>query len=669
MRPVSLTAVLLAIALLPLSLGLAVNDHNRRQAATERAMDDEAGTRASALEASLARGRTITLIMAHNAAFRGFYLEPGSRASKLRPGSTYIDGANDALVYLESLFPRQIGELCFIDRSGSENARVVHGKRAPVSDLSPDEADNPFFRPTFALRPGQVFQSRPYVSPDTHDWVIGNATPIPLGPARRSVAIVHYELSVESFRRQLRAENGDRYAVSVVDARTGGVIIDGSRPQKVGAPLGVPTDRRFASIAGQTRNEGIARIAGHVAAYRHLRSGTGNANDWILVATAVDPIPGFLASLGAAPLTMLLVALLLMTLGGLTLRASHRELSTAAMSDPLTGLPNRRQLYADLERRTSRTSGEAVLLLFDLDGFKNYNDTFGHLAGDALLARLGQALADAVKGHGRAYRLGGDEFCVLAGGRDRARLELASTAALSEHGDGFAVTASYGAVAIPDEASNAGDAMRLADQRMYAQKSSVRVSAGRQSTDVLLRALTERHPDLEGHLDGVSRLALGVGRRLGLDDEALNQLRVAAELHDIGKVAIPDAIISKPGPLDDHEWAFMRRHTIIGERIVAAAPALGPVAKLVRASHERWDGAGYPDGLAGDAIPLGARIVTVCDAYDAMRADRPYRAARSAEDATAELRRCAGAQFDPAVVEAFVAELAAQALRSSVTSA
>ena len=154
-RQLSLTALIVAIALLALSLGVAVNEHNRHRAAAERAMDGEAATHASTLDASMARARTITLVMAHNAAFRGFYLQPGSRTSKLRRGSTYVDGANDALVYLESLFPTQIGELCFIDRSGSENARVVHGQRAPVSDLSPDEAGNPFFGPTFALRPGR----------------------------------------------------------------------------------------------------------------------------------------------------------------------------------------------------------------------------------------------------------------------------------------------------------------------------------------------------------------------------------------------------------------------------------------------------------------------------------------------------------------------------------
>jgi diguanylate cyclase (GGDEF)-like protein len=670
MRPLSIIALVLSIALLPLGLGVAVNDHNHHQATAQREMDDEAGTHASALEASLARARTITLIMAHNAAFRGFYLEPGSRESKLRPGSTYIDAANDALVYLESLFPTQIGELCFIDRSGSENARVVHGKRAPVSDLSPDEADNPFFLPTFALRPGRVFQSQPYVSPDTHDWVVGNATPIPLGGRKRSVAIVHYELSVESFRRQIRPDEPDDYDLVVVDARTGRVIVDGSRQQHLGAPLGSPGDRRFAELAGGAARAGVTTVDGHVAAYRRLRPGEGNANDWILVAVAAAPSPSFLSDIGAPALAMLAVALVFMTLAAVSFRASRRELETAADSDVLTGLPNRRRLLADLERRVARGAGApAVLLLFDLDGFKTYNDTFGHLAGDALLTRLGHALARAVDPHGRAYRLGGDEFCVLADAGARTELELAAASALSEHGDGFTVTASYGAVAIPDEAAVSGEALRVADQRMYAQKNSGRVGPGRQSTDVLLRAVAERHPDLEGHLDGVADLAVAVGRRLGLESEALECVRLAAELHDVGKVAIPDAIINKPGPLDEEEWAFMRRHTLIGERIVAAAPALGPVAKLVRASHERWDGAGYPDAMAGNDIPLGARIIAVCDTYDAIVSDRPYRRGRSAASAMEELRRCAGTQFDPAVVDAFLAELAGQPLRSSVTSA
>ena len=156
-----------------------------------------------------------------------------------------------------------------------------------------------------------------------------------------------------------------------------------------------------------------------------------------------------------------------------------------------------------------------------------------------------------------------------------------------------------------------------------------------------------------GHSRGLRR-----GGRLELTADRLETIRQAAELHDVGKVGIPDAILSTPGPLDADEWAFMRRHTVIGERIVAGAPALAETARLVRSSHERWDGGGYPDGLGGEAIPLGARIITVCDSFDAMQSVRPYKAGRSTSAALAELRRCAGTQFDPAVVEAFCAVVA-----------
>jgi two-component system, cell cycle response regulator len=150
-------------------------------------------------------------------------------------------------------------------------------------------------------------------------------------------------------------------------------------------------------------------------------------------------------------------------------------------------------------------------------------------------------------------------------------------------------------------------------------------------------------------------LAGEVGRVLGLPEDELVHVRRAAALHDIGKVAIPDAILHAPRGLEPDEWEYMRRHTIIGARIIGAAPELAPVADMVRASHERFDGGGYPDGLAGEAIPLGARIVAVCDSYDAMVTTRPYRDALSVEEALAELRRCAGSQFDPAVVAAFEA--------------
>jgi diguanylate cyclase (GGDEF)-like protein len=339
------------------------------------------------------------------------------------------------------------------------------------------------------------------------------------------------------------------------------------------------------------------------------------------------------------------------------LRASRVEAST----DALTSLGNRRALARALEHELPRATEKdpLVLVLFDLDGFKLYNDTFGHPAGDALLVRLGAGLASFVEGRGTAFRMGGDEFCALLrpGGRAATPLIAGAAAALSEHGDGFAIGCSYGAIHLPAESGDVADALRIADQRMYAQKNAGRTSATRQSKDVLLRALAERTPDGGQDIAGTGDLAEATARELRLAIEEIEQVRHATELRDVGKVAMPDAILAKPGPLDDDEWAFIRRHTIIGERIIAAAPALTRVAGVVRASHERWDGTGYPDALAGEEIPLGARIVAVVDAYAAMTSVRPYAMRRSGEAALAELEACAGTQFDPAVVAAFALAL------------
>ncbi|MDP9294884.1 MAG: HD domain-containing protein, partial [Actinomycetota bacterium] len=198
----------------------------------------------------------------------------------------------------------------------------------------------------------------------------------------------------------------------------------------------------------------------------------------------------------------------------------------------------------------------------------------------------------------------------------------------------------------------------LVDQRMYAQKTSARASAGRQTTDVLLRVLAERSPALGDDLDDVTDLCRRVGEALALPDEEMVPLLQAAALRDVGNAAIPDALLAKAGPSDEAERSFMRRHTLIGERILGGAPALAKAALLVRSSHERIDGGGYPDGLLGDAIPLGARVIAACDAYHAMVSDRPYRAGSSPDAAMAELTACAGTQFDPRVVAAVCAVLA-----------
>jgi two-component system, cell cycle response regulator len=352
---------------------------------------------------------------------------------------------------------------------------------------------------------------------------------------------------------------------------------------------------------------------------------------------------------------------------GLTFAENMRMIASSrheARTDPLTGLGNRRRLLDDLEAALADGRHAFLLALFDLNGFKHYNDTFGHPAGDALLMRLGESLGSFMAGSGRAYRLGGDEFCILMPSGDAPDETVAgATDALAAHGEGFAITAAHGEALLPAEAATPTAAFSLADRRLYANKEGARASASEQSSGVLLQALVERSPRLGAHVAEVADLAEAVAIKLGLGRADVARARLAATMHDIGKMAIPDALLDKPTPLTEDEWAFVRGHTLIGERILLAAPALAHVAPLVRSSHERFDGTGYPDGIGGVEVPLVSRIIFVCDAFDAMTSQRPHIDAMTIGDALAELVRKSGTQFDPVVVEAFTEMVADRGAR------
>jgi diguanylate cyclase (GGDEF)-like protein len=654
MRRFSFSVLLLAICLLPVGIGSGASAHSHAEAALDGALVNTAGAQAQVLEDYFARARSIDLLTANNPAFRHFYRTPGDRAVKIRAGGPVLDEANQALGYLEELFPGSIGEACFIDRTGPEIARMVRGERATPKDLSPDESGAAFFAPTFALAHGEVYQARPYVSPDTKEWVISNSTLLPT-PDGSKRAIVHFEVTIESFRK-VAASLSNQFDITVVEARSGQVVLDSRRPQRIGAPLGSPDDHRFRPVIAAGAPNGRRSIDDRSVAWQRLQQRPGNANNWYVVAAARTPV-GPLYGVSGWSVALVVAALALLLFAAISFLTHHRLLVTTSMTDALTGIANRRKLKQDLEQGLKEASPARplLLMLFDLNGFKAYNDTFGHPAGDALLIRLAAALDTAMTHHGgSAYRLGGDEFCILAsaaGDRDGSIVAAASQA-LTEHGGGFSITASYGAILLPQESQDVTEAMRLVDQRMYTQKTSKRRSPERQTRDVLLRALRERNPELAERHAAVARLAEAMGEQMGLSTEDHAQLRQAAELHDVGKLGIPEQILHKPGPLDPEEWTFVRRHTLIGERIIAAAPALAGAAKLVRSIHERFDGSGYPDGLAGQQIPLGARIIAVCDAFTAMTFPRPYAGQLSVPDAMAEFRRCAGTQFDPAVVDA-----------------
>jgi diguanylate cyclase (GGDEF)-like protein len=347
-----------------------------------------------------------------------------------------------------------------------------------------------------------------------------------------------------------------------------------------------------------------------------------------------------------------------------------------ALTDDLTQLGNRRLLVEDLDRVVTVASADtpAALVLFDLNGFKHYNDTFGHLEGDRLLAQLARRLEGAVRERGTAYRLGGDEFCALVTGdpRELDGLLPELEAALGEAHDAGTVGCSYGVALVPHEAQTASEALALADRRMYERKDRDRRSTRLQMRDLLLAVVQEQRPDLHHHSTAVSALSRTVGLALGMTVNEVDVVVLAAELHDIGKVAIPDLVLGKPGPLDEDEWRLMRTHTIVGERLLCSVPTLEPVGAIVRSTHERWDGLGYPDGIAGEGIPLAARVVAACDAFDAMLSDRPYCSSLPLDEAVCELRANSGSQFDPAVVDALVGVVTsseAEVRRSAVRAA
>ena len=373
-------------------------------------------------------------------------------------------------------------------------------------------------------------------------------------------------------------------------------------------------------------------------------------------------------------------------------RSSHGELEALrlAKTDPLTGLGNHRAFQEFLIEHIGE-AGESraplTLILADIDHFKEVNDRFGHQAGDAVLTRV----ADRLRVHGDSFRLGGDEFAlVLAAGADEgaavARAIVASVRTVEADGAGH-VTASVGYASLQSDGDTADALFAAADSALYNAKNAGRdqahrfqpnvfdlASVRRRSSDAAqlraARALANAmevadrlrdtpHEEVEAatHSNRVSELAGRLAFRLGLSADVIVLVRLAAQVHDIGKLSVPIEILTKTESLGEEEWRTLREHPEMGRRMLDSL-GVGAVADRVLHQHERWDGTGYPSGLAGEDIPLPARIIFVADAFDAMTSIRPYRQPLSVDAALAELIGCSGSQFDPTVVDALVAELA-----------
>jgi diguanylate cyclase (GGDEF)-like protein len=334
--------------------------------------------------------------------------------------------------------------------------------------------------------------------------------------------------------------------------------------------------------------------------------------------------------------------------------------SREASVDPVTGLTGLHKLEEDLETALARPlrGSRVALYAFVLDGLKTYNDSYGEACGDAMLAWLGRKLRDVLEDRATAYRLRGAAFAVLVTGTESLASELRAVAAasLTEIGEGFMITCTEGEAVLGSEAHSPDEAIELATRRAHARR-----NAAHDDTDVLpiLESIDAWRLVAPGY--DVAALASRIGQRLGLSGDGLHDVETVAHLRDVGNIAIPSAVLTRSGGLPGHEWEFIRLHTTIGERLLATNFEMEHVSRLVRSSHERWDGSGYPDGLAGEQIPLASRIVFVCSAFADMTTARPHRVARDVASALRELERGAETQFDPKVVEAFRDEYATAA--------
>ncbi|MDQ6914727.1 MAG: diguanylate cyclase [Actinomycetota bacterium] len=356
------------------------------------------------------------------------------------------------------------------------------------------------------------------------------------------------------------------------------------------------------------------------------------------------------------------------------------ELRGRAERDPVTGLAtlDRFRAALDLEMSRARRHGrDLAVAVIDVDDFRALMARHGHAVGDDVLRHVSHVLEHETRATDIACRAGGDEFAVLMPETDLngaaafcERILLALEGARVGPVEGIRVS---GGIAAYDRTRGQGEALGDAYVALdHSRKlGGGRVTAGaehdaagtaidteqRDAVSALAVTLLERDRYTGEHSESVLEMVEMVARGLSLDDDEIDRIKAAALLHDIGKVAIPDSILNKAGPLDDEEWKLMKDHTVVGERILRAIPGLGGVARIVRHEHERWDGTGYPDGLAGEDVPAGSRIILACDAYHAMTSDRPYREALSHAEAIRELSAGAGTQFDPAVVEMLIGVL------------
>ena len=364
----------------------------------------------------------------------------------------------------------------------------------------------------------------------------------------------------------------------------------------------------------------------------------------------------------------------------------YARLEQKSRMDGLTGLFNRRHFEERLKEEVSRHSryGDVFsIFMLDLDNFKAYNDTYGHVAGDILLAQVGKIIKSSIRSVDQAFRYGGDEFVVILPQTavddgyvvaERVRAQIAEEMKKKA----LTVTCSIGLAGYPGDGAVSDELVGAADNALYHAKQAggdrVYVSS-RVSSESLdeggIHGVYDRHSSVRaiyalvsaveardtysyGHSRKVNTYAVALAEAIGLSPEEVSRVSIAALLHDIGKIGIPDEVLSKSGKLDEESWGAIKTHPRLGANIVGRIPYLAPCVSGILYHHERWDGSGYPEGLKGEEIPLEARILAIADSFEAMTSARLYRPALSVEQVVEELKKGAGVQFDPQLVKVFI---------------
>ncbi|MBO8128763.1 MAG: diguanylate cyclase [Peptococcaceae bacterium] len=339
-------------------------------------------------------------------------------------------------------------------------------------------------------------------------------------------------------------------------------------------------------------------------------------------------------------------------------KRAEEQIRYLSFHDKLTGLYNRAYFEEELERLNTERQLPLSLILGDLNGLKLVNDTFGHHEGDKLLKNIAQVLKQSCRKEDIIARWGGDEFAILLPQTTaKAAIEVCNRirqACCTFPKDPIQLSIALGTATKEKPTQDIHEILKKAEDRMYKSKLVESKSARRSTIFSLQKTLQKKTCETEEHTRRLHKLALEMGHALDLPVNQLNDLALLAILHDIGKIAIPEEIIQKPSRLSPEEWKTMQKHAEIGCRIARSSPELAHIAEAILAHHERWDGTGYPQGLKGEEIPLISRIIAIVDAYDAMTHDRPYRKAISREEAIEELKKGAGSQFDPKLVEIFI---------------